>query len=118
MKNIKITKTKTKNIKNQKNKKENSKIKNIEWLFNNVYYIYIIKNLLEKKENKFSILEKEIHGISTATLSKNLKKLEKEKIIKKEILKTFPRCTNYKISKKGKKFLKIIKEIELLTKLK
>lgn len=98
-------------IKVKKNNKD-CPIENVSWLFQDVYAVHIIKNLLENKKNRFSSLRGEIKNICDATLSKNLKTLEKEEIIEKEILKTFPPTTNYFLTKKGKDFSKVLKKIE------
>lgn len=100
-------------IKTVKNcSKEKCLIQNIHWFFDNIYNIYIIKNLMENKVNRFSCFKKEINNICDATLAKNLKILESEDIIKKEVLKTFPPTTNYYLTQKGKELKKILTSIE------
>lgn len=87
-------------------------IKNISWLFNDVYAVHIIKNLLKNKKSRFTDFKNQIENICDATLAKNLKTLEKENIIEKEELKTFPPTTNYYLTNKGKDFSKVLKKIE------
>ena len=87
-------------------------IERIAWLFQDVYAIHIIKNLLQNKKSRFTNLKENINNICDATLTKNLKILEKEGIIEKETLKTFPPTTNYFLTKKGKAFSKVLKNIE------
>jgi len=87
-------------------------IENVSWLFNDVYAIHIIKNLLKNKKSRFTNLKTDINNICDETLTKNLKTLEKEGIIEKEKLNTFPPTTNYFLTKKGKDFSKVLKKIE------
>lgn len=87
-------------------------IENVSWLFHDVYTIHIIKNLLQKKKNRFTNLKSEVNNICDATLAKILKTLEKEGIIEKEELKTFPPTINYSLTKKGKDFSKVLKKLE------
>ena len=94
------------------NKEESCPIENVSWLFHDVYTIHIIKNLLQKKKNRFTNLKSEIVNICDGTLAKILKTLEKENIIKKEELNTFPPTVNYSLTKKGKDFSKVLKNIE------
>ncbi|MEI6352481.1 MAG: helix-turn-helix domain-containing protein [Candidatus Nomurabacteria bacterium] len=99
-----------KTVKN--NKSKSCPIENVSWLFHDIYTIHIIKTLLNKKKIRFTEFKFEIKDICDATLTKNLKTLEKEKIIEKETLKTFPPTTNYYLTKKGKDFSKVLKNIE------
>jgi len=71
---------------------------------------------LTKKENNFVNLKEDIKGLCDATLSKNLKTLLKEGVLEKEELKTFPRTVKYSLTKKGKDFLKILRQIETFSK--
>jgi hypothetical protein len=107
----KIVKAKKKRV-----KKPVCHIENLSWLFQDVYAIHIIKNLLKNKENYFVNFKEEIKDLCDATLSKNLKTLLKEDIIEKEELKTFPRTVKYSLTKKGKGFLKILNQIEAFSK--
>lgn len=87
-------------------------IENVSWLFHDIYTIHIIKMLLANKKVRFTEFKSQIKDICDETLTKNLKTLEKEEIIKKEKLKTFPPTTNYSLTKKGKDFSKVLKNIE------
>lgn len=87
-------------------------IENVSWLFHDVYTIHIIKNLIQKKKTRFTSLKSDIPNICDATLAKILKTLEKEEIIEKEELKTFPPTVNYNLTKKGKDFGNVLKNIE------
>ena len=95
-----------------KKKKEICPIENVSWLFRDIYTIHIIKTLLANKKVRFTEFKSEIKNICDETLNKNLKTLEKEEIIQKEKLKTFPPTTNYYLTEKGKEFSKVLKNIE------
>ena len=107
---------KWKNMKKTKNTKSSKKqicpIENVSWLFHDVYTIHIIKSLLSKKKIRFTEFKSQIANICDETLTKNLKTLQKENIVEKEVLKTFPPTTNYYLTQKGKDFSKVLKKIE------
>lgn len=87
-------------------------IENVSWLFQDIYAIHIIKILLNNKKVRFTEFKSNIKNICDETLTKNLKTLQKENLVEKEILKTFPPTANYYLTKKGKDFSKVLNNIE------
>lgn len=53
-------------------------------LLSDPWTMLIIRDLLKNKRMRFSDLENSLSGISTRTLTKKIKKLEEDNIIKKE----------------------------------
>jgi DNA-binding HxlR family transcriptional regulator len=62
----------------------------------------------EGENNTFKKIEKDIGGISAKMLSKELKILELNKIIHREVMKTKPVTVNYSITEYGKEANKVI----------
>ncbi len=62
-------------------------------------------------KKRFSELIKEINGISSRTLSKRLKELEKAKLIKKEKFNEIPPRVNYYLTESGKDLIKCFKSL-------
>lgn len=72
--------------------------------------LLIIHYLMSRKgeNNTFKKIEKDIEGISAKMLSKELKILELNKIIHREVMKTKPVTVNYSITEYGKEANKVI----------
>ena len=62
--------------------------------------ILIVRDLLVRGR-RFSDLQKSLEGISTRTLTKKLKLLEKEGVIIRKESNEGPHCVEYKLTKKG-----------------
>jgi DNA-binding HxlR family transcriptional regulator len=60
---------------------------------------------------RFKQLAREVQGITDKTLSKELKTLEANKLIKREIFDTFPPTVEYTITAHGKSLEKVIEEL-------
>ena len=74
----------------------------------------ILKELEKENIIRFNQL-KQSFKITSATLSTILKKLERNRIIKKKIYNEFPTRIDYSVTEKGKKLIKFIKELENLS---
>lgn len=70
--------------------------------------IYLIMN----KINRFGEMQKNIIGISKQMLTKQLRELEKDNLINRKVYAVVPPKVEYSLTLKGKKVLKIIKELE------
>ena len=68
--------------------------------------ILIIRDLLEGPK-RFSELEASL-SISTRTLAKKLKHLEHEDMVTRGTVQEEPRCTKYRLAKKGAAFHKVV----------
>lgn len=69
----------------------------------------IIYSLLKKDTLRFKELERDIEGITSRMLIKELKELEKEKVIKRKAYATVPPTVEYSLTPYGKTLDSIIK---------
>ncbi|MGM5483386.1 MAG: winged helix-turn-helix transcriptional regulator [Nanobdellota archaeon] len=77
--------------------------------------LLIILSIYKNKNNKkqFNSIKKDLHSITSKILSKRLKELEYEEILKKEIDSSkIPINTYYSLTDSGKKLIKIIQDIK------
>jgi len=61
---------------------------------------------------RFKQLSKEVYGITDKILSKELKALEGNKLIKREVYDTFPPTVEYTITPHGRSLEKLIEELQ------
>ena len=66
---------------------------------------------LSTGNKRFKQISKEIYGITDKMLSKELKTLETNKLIKREVYDTFPPTVEYSITKHGKSLQKLLDEL-------
>ncbi|MBI3521082.1 MAG: helix-turn-helix transcriptional regulator [Bacteroidetes bacterium] len=66
---------------------------------------------LSKQAKRFKDISKEVNGISDKMLSKELKALEINKLVKREITDSSPATLEYSITKHGKSLEKVMKEL-------
>jgi DNA-binding HxlR family transcriptional regulator len=66
---------------------------------------------LSMGSKRFTQISKEIHAITDKMLSKELKHLETNKLIKREVHDTFPPMVVYSITKHGKSLQKLLDEL-------
>lgn len=71
-----------------------------------------IINTLMSGKIRFKELERNVTGINTRMLVKELKQLEAKKIIKREAFATIPPTVEYSLTKKGKSLKPVIAEIQ------
>ena len=74
--------------------------------------LVILHYLLDEKPKRFKELENIIGNISPRMLIKELKDLEKQKIIKREAFATVPPTVQYSLTEHGKSLVPIIHSIE------
>lgn len=60
---------------------------------------------------RFKQISKEVHGITDKMLSKELKELEMNQLIKRDVYDSFPPTVEYSITSHGKSLQKVIKEL-------
>ncbi len=68
----------------------------------------IILYLISKGANRFGVLQRGIDGISKQMLTKQLREMEEDGILKREIFAEIPPRVEYSISDKGKSLFPII----------
>jgi len=73
--------------------------------------ISIIAVLCYSSQRRFSEIITEVEGISNKMLSKELKELEANKLIKRKVIDTQPVTVNYKLTDYGKSLREIIEHL-------
>lgn len=66
---------------------------------------------LSSGPRRFTQISKEVGGITDKTLSKELKSLEMNKLIKRQVYDTFPPTVEYSITAHGKSLEKVMEEL-------
>ena len=66
---------------------------------------------LSTGNKRFSQLSKEVPGITDKTLSKELKNLESNKLIKRDVYDTFPPTVEYSITAHGESLERVMEEL-------
>ena len=66
---------------------------------------------LSSAPKRFKQISKEVNGITDKTLSKELKSLESNKLITREVYDTFPPTVEYSITAHGKSLEKVMDEL-------
>ncbi len=66
---------------------------------------------LSQSPKRFKQIAREVHGITDKTLSKELKSLEENKLINREVYNTFPPMVEYSITPHGLSLEKVIDEL-------
>lgn len=73
--------------------------------------INIISSICYYNKRRFSDILKDVNGISNKMLSKELKELETNKIIKRTVLETQPITVQYELTEHGKTLQTIIRNL-------
>jgi DNA-binding HxlR family transcriptional regulator len=66
---------------------------------------------LSEKPKRFKQISREVSGITDKTLSKELKSLEANKLIRRDIYDTFPPTVEYSITKHGLSLERVLDEL-------
>jgi DNA-binding HxlR family transcriptional regulator len=66
---------------------------------------------LSSGPKRFTQISKEVSGITDKTLSKELKNLEANQLVKREVYDTFPPTVEYTITAHGKSLEKVLEEL-------
>lgn len=80
------------------------------YLITGKWKLLIINSLLVDKK-RFKDFKSELKGVTARQLSKELKELEIDKLVKRIVYDSIPITIEYEITKKGKSLEKVIKEI-------
>lgn len=97
----------------QNHEKEMRAVQDSMYVLNGKWKIAIISSLCYYRTRRFSDILNDVKGISNKVLSKDLKDLELNKLVKRTILETYPVTIEYELTEHGRS-LQII--IENLTK--
>lgn len=66
---------------------------------------------LSSGPKRFKQISKEVNGITDKTLSKELKSLEVNQLVKRDVLDTFPPTVEYSITTHGQSLEKVMEEL-------
>ena len=72
------------------------------------YKMIILYCLMEYKTVRFNELQRYIKKISDKTLSQNLKELEKDQLIHREVYPQIPPKVEYSLTKRGQSLMKVL----------
>ncbi|WP_300630369.1 helix-turn-helix domain-containing protein [uncultured Thomasclavelia sp.] len=80
-------------------------------LISGKYKMIILYCLMEYKIVRFNQLQRYIKKISDKTLSQNLKELERDELIHREIYNQIPPKVEYSLTKRGESLMKVLDEL-------
>ncbi|MEC4114814.1 helix-turn-helix domain-containing protein [Myroides pelagicus] len=80
-------------------------------LLSGKWKVYILGTLMHGGKMRFMDLKREVEGIGTKMLSKELQDLEANHLIKRTVLNTKPISVEYELTQYGQTLEKVIKEI-------
>jgi DNA-binding HxlR family transcriptional regulator len=92
-------------------KKEMRAIHDAMDVLNGKWKIYIISSICHYNQRRFSDILNDVVGISNKMLSKELKELEMNKLVKRTVLDTHPVTIQYELTKHGKTLQTIINNL-------
>lgn len=81
-------------------------------LLSKKWMLIILRNLYDKRKMRFNKIIMETIPISSRTLSKRLKELEKAKIVKKEMFHEIPPRVEYSLTPAGKELIEGFKKMD------
>ena len=84
------------------------------WSILSCKWTFHIIRLLSTSDHCFNEMKRELRGITATMLSRRLKELEAEGIVKREIIATSPPSTRYELTETGMKLGRILRQIEAL----
>ena len=71
----------------------------------------LILNLLESKPKRFSEIKQQVQGISQKVLTENLRSLERDGLISRNVLNTRPLMVEYRTTQLSNELLKILSKL-------
>jgi DNA-binding HxlR family transcriptional regulator len=92
-------------------KKEMRAVHDAMDVLNGKWKIYIISSICHYNQRRFSDILNDVDGISNKMLSKELKELEINKLVKRTVLDTHPVTVQYELTKHGRTLQTIINNL-------
>lgn len=80
-------------------------------LISGKYKMIILYCLMEYKVVRFNEMKRYIHKISDKTLSQNLKELEADQLIKREVYPQIPPKVEYSLTKRGESLMTVLDQL-------
>ena len=68
--------------------------------------------LASREKARYSDIKKQKYVVGDRTLSRTLKELQRQDIIRREVLSTFPISTSYSLTEKGKAVARCLNELK------
>lgn len=87
-------------------------VKNALEILNGKWKLPILISLLAGGSKRFKQISKDIDGITDKMLSKELKDLEVNQLVKRDVYDSFPPVVEYTITEHGKTLQKVIAELK------
>lgn len=84
------------------------------WSVLSCKWTFHVLRLLLIDDCGFNEIKRELDGITASMLSRRLKQLESEGLVKREVLDTTPPSTNYSLTDTGEELAEILRQIEQL----
>ena len=81
-------------------------------LLSKKWMLIILRNLYDNKKIRFNELSNMVNGISSRTLSKRLKELERARIAKKKTFNETPPRVEYSLTEAGRELIKGFKRMD------
>jgi DNA-binding HxlR family transcriptional regulator len=81
-------------------------------LLSGKYKLRILHALIQESPKRFKVLEREIKGISPTMLTSQLRELEADGLIGREVFATVPPTVEYKLTAFGQTILPMMEEIK------
>jgi DNA-binding HxlR family transcriptional regulator len=103
---------KTKEIKTEKRKKISCPVEYAVSILSGKYKWRILWALIQESPKRFKVLEREITGISPTMLTSQLRELEADGLIGREVFATVPPTVEYRLTAFGQTILPMMDEIK------
>ena len=99
-------------VKKKKQEKISCPIEYAVSLLSGKYKLRILWALIQESPKRFKVLEREIKGISPTMLTSQLRELEADGLIGREVFATVPPTVEYKLTEFGQTILPMMEEIK------
>lgn len=103
---------KTKELKIEKRKKISCPVEYAVSLLSGKYKWRILYALIRESPKRFKVLEREITGISPTMLTSQLRELEADGLVGREVFATVPPTVEYRLTEFGQTILPMMEEIK------
>jgi DNA-binding HxlR family transcriptional regulator len=103
---------KTKEIKIEKRKKISCPVEYAVSLLSGKYKWRILWALIQESPKRFKVLERQITGISPTMLTSQLRELEADGLISREVFATVPPTVEYRLTEFGQTILPMMEEMK------
>ena len=103
---------KTNDIKNEKRKKILCPVEYAVSLLSGKYKFRILYALIKESPKRFKVLEREVSGISPTMLTTQLRELEADGLVSREVFATVPPTVEYRLTAFGQTIIPMMDEMK------